>query len=149
LSLAAGTALGLRMDKRKSRVFCLLGDGELQEGQVWEAAMAAGHFRLDNLCAVVDYNNLQIDGAVEKVMGLAPLADKWRAFRWNALEVDGHSVDALVSAFDRAANTRGKPTVLLAKTVKGKGVSFMEDKAEWHGRAPNREEYEKAMEELS
>lgn len=149
LSLAAGTALGLRLDKRRARVFCLLGDGELQEGQVWEAAMAAGHFRLDNLCAVVDYNNLQIDGAVEKVMGLAPLADKWRAFRWNALEVDGHSVDALVSAFDRAANTRGKPTVLLAKTVKGKGVSFMEGRAEWHGRAPSREEYHKAMEELA
>jgi transketolase len=148
LSLAAGTALGLRLDKKKNRVFCLLGDGELQEGQVWEAAMAAGHFRLDNLCAIVDYNNLQIDGAVEQVMGLAPLADKWRSFRWNTLEVDGHSVDALISAFDRAANTHGKPTVLLAKTVKGKGVSFMENKAEWHGRAPDKEEYERAMQEL-
>ncbi|MDI6740232.1 MAG: transketolase [Candidatus Edwardsbacteria bacterium] len=148
LSLSVGTALGLRLDKRRSRVYCLLGDGELQEGQVWEAAMAAGHFRLDNLCAVVDYNNLQIDGEVEKVMGLAPLAVKWRAFRWNALQVDGHSVDALISGFNRATNTKGKPTVLLAKTVKGKGVSFMENRAEWHGKAPNREEYEKAMEEL-
>ena len=111
--------------------------------------MAAGHFKLDHLCAIVDYNNLQIDGEVEKVMGLAPLADKWRAFRWNVVEVDGHRVEALVSAFFHAQNSKGKPTVLLARTVKGKGVSFMENQAGWHGRAPNKEEYEKAMKELA
>jgi len=149
LSLAAGMALGLKLDGRSNRVYCLLGDGELQEGQVWEAAMAAGHFKLDNLCAIVDYNGLQIDGQVEKVMGLAPLSEKWRSFRWNAMEVDGHSVIALRNAFGQAANSRSKPTVLLARTVKGKGVSFMENRAEWHGRAPNREEYEMAMKELS
>jgi transketolase len=149
LSLAAGTALGFKMDGKSNRVYCLLGDGELQEGQVWEAAMAAGHYKLDNLCAVVDYNGLQIDGQVEQVMGLAPLSEKWRAFRWNVLEVDGHRVEALISAFERASSAKGKPTVILARTVKGKGVSFMENRAEWHGRAPNREEYEKALNELS
>lgn len=149
LSLAVGTALGLRMDGKPNRVYCLMGDGELQEGQVWEAAMAAGHFRLDNLCAIVDYNGLQIDGQVEAVMGLAPLSEKWRSFRWNVLEVDGHRVEALSSAFERASNTKGKPTVVLARTVKGKGVSFMENRPEWHGRAPNDEECEKALKELT
>ncbi len=149
LSLAAGVALGLKMDGRPNRVYCLLGDGELQEGQVWEAAMSAGHYRLDNLCAIVDYNGLQIDGQVEQVMGLAPLSEKWRAFRWNAMEVDGHSTIALKNAFGQAANIRGKPTVLLARTIKGKGVSFMENRAEWHGKAPNREEHQKALDELT
>ncbi len=149
LSLGAGTALGLRMDGRPNRVYCLLGDGELQEGQVWEAAMAAGHYRLDNLCAVVDYNGLQIDGQVEQVMGLAPLTEKWRSFRWNVLEVDGHRVEALTSAFERASSAKGKPTVVLARTTKGKGVSFMENRAEWHGRAPNGEERERALNELT
>jgi len=149
LSLACGTALGFKLDGRSNRVYCLLGDGELQEGQIWEAAMAAGHYKLDNLCAIVDYNGLQIDGQVEQVMGLAPLAEKWRSFRWNVLEVDGHRVEALLSAFDRARNSRGRPTVILAHTIKGKGVSFMENRAEWHGRAPNREEYEKALKELT
>jgi transketolase len=149
LSLAAGAALGFKMDGKANRVYCLMGDGELQEGQVWEAAMAAGHFKLDNLCAIVDYNGLQIDGQVEQVMGLAPLSEKWRSFRWNVLEVDGHRVEALISAFERASSSKGKPTVILARTIKGKGVSFMENRAEWHGRAPNREEYEKALNELS
>ena len=148
LSLAAGTAVGFRMDKKPNRVYCLLGDGELQEGQVWEAAMAAGHFKLNNLCAVVDYNNLQIDGPVEQVMGLAPLADKWRAFRWRVIEVDGHDVQHLIRAFDFARGIKDRPAVILARTVKGKGVSFMENRAEWHGRAPNREEYQKAFREL-
>lgn len=149
LSLACGTALGFKLDGRPNRVYCLMGDGELQEGQIWEAAMAAGHYRLDNLCAVVDYNGLQIDGPVEQVMGLAPLAEKWRAFRWNVLEIDGHRIEALLSAFDRAQNSKGRPTVILAHTIKGKGVPFMENRAEWHGRAPNREECEKALKELS
>ncbi|MBI4726673.1 transketolase [candidate division TA06 bacterium] len=148
LSLAAGTALGFRMDGKSNRVYCLLGDGELQEGQVWEAAMAAGHFKLNNLCAIVDHNNLQIDGPVEQVMGVAPLADKWRAFRWQVIEADGHNIQHLARAFDFARGIKGKPTVILARTVKGKGVSFMENRAEWHGRAPGKEEYEKAMAEL-
>ncbi len=149
LSLAAGTALGFKMDGKANRIYCLLGDGELQEGQVWEAAMAAGHYKLDNLCAIVDYNGLQIDGQVEQVMGLAPLSEKWRSFRWNVLEVDGHRVEALISAFERAAGSRGKPTVILARTIKGRGVSFMENRAEWHGKAPNREECAKALKELT
>jgi transketolase len=148
LSLAAGTALGLKMDKSSSRVYCLLGDGELQEGQVWEAAMAAGHFKLDNLCAIVDYNGLQIDGPVEQVMGLSPLADKWRSFRWHVVETDGHNLEHLMRAFDFAKGVKEKPTVILARTVKGKGVSFMENQAGWHGKAPNDEEYRRAMEEL-
>lgn len=148
LSLAAGTALGLRMDNKPNRVFCLLGDGELQEGQVWEAAMAAGHFKLNNLCAIVDHNNLQIDGPVERVMGIEPLADKWRAFRWQVIEVDGHNIQHLIRAFDFARGIKDKPAVILARTVKGRGISFMENRAEWHGRAPDREEYEKAMAEL-
>jgi transketolase len=148
LSLAAGAALGLKMDKSSSRVYCLLGDGELQEGQVWEAAMAAGHFRLDNLCAIVDYNDLQIDGPVEQVMGLKPLADKWRSFRWHVVEVDGHNAEHLMRAFDFAKGVKERPTVILARTIKGKGVSFMENQAGWHGRAPNAEEYQRAMREL-
>ncbi|MBU1355886.1 MAG: transketolase [Candidatus Edwardsbacteria bacterium] len=149
LSIAAGTALGLKMDGNKARVFCLMGDGELQEGQIWEAAMAAGHFKLNNLIGIVDYNNLQIDGPVEKVMGLAPLADKWRAFRWNVIEVNGHDIARIKKAFIKAGQSKIKPTVIIARTVKGKGVSFMENQAGWHGRAPNREEYAKAMKELN
>jgi len=148
LSLSVGTALGLKMDAKPNRVYCLMGDGELQEGQVWEAAMAAGHFQLDNLCAIVDYNNLQIDGQVESVMGLAPLAQKWRSFRWHVVDVNGHDVVSLARAFEEAGRTRGLPSLLLARTVKGKGVSFMEDKAEWHGKAPNKAEYEQALQEL-
>jgi len=149
LSIAAGTALGLKMDGNKARVFCLMGDGELQEGQIWEAAMAAGHFKLNNLIGIVDYNNLQIDGPVEKVMGLAPLADKWRAFRWNVIEVDGHDIERIKKAFIKAGQSKTKPTVIIARTVKGKGVSFMENQAGWHGKAPNMEEYAKAMKELN
>jgi len=149
LSIAAGTALGLKMDESKSKVFCLMGDGELQEGQIWEAAMAAGHFKLNNLIGVVDYNNLQIDGPVEKIMGLAPLADKWRAFRWNVIEIDGHDIARVKSSFIKAGQSKTKPTVIIARTVKGKGVSFMENQAGWHGRAPNKEEYIQAMAELN
>jgi len=148
LSVAAGLAIGFRMDGKSNRVYCLMGDGETQEGAVWEAIMCAGHYRLDNLCAIVDYNNLQIDGWVEEVMGLAPYADKWKAFRWNVLEVDGHDLEQLARAYETAAQVKGRPTVILAQTIKGKGVSFMENVAGWHGRAPNAEEGRQALVEL-
>jgi transketolase len=148
LSIAAGVAMGLRMDGNRARVFCLMGDGELQEGQIWEAAMAAGHFKLNNLVGIVDYNNLQIDGPVEKVMGLAPLAAKWKAFRWNVITVDGHDIYRIKKAFIKAGQSKTKPTVIIARTVKGRGVPFMENQAVWHGKAPNKEEYIKALEEL-
>ncbi|MCX6817514.1 MAG: transketolase [Candidatus Aenigmarchaeota archaeon] len=148
LSIASGMAIGLRMDKKSPRVYCLMGDGELQEGQVWEAAMTGAHYKLDNLCGIVDVNGLQIDGRTSDVKNLEPLADKWKAFGWHTIEVDGHNVEALISAFREAERTKGKPTVILAKTVKGKGVSFMENKAEWHGKPPSKEEAAKALKEL-
>jgi transketolase len=146
LSMAMGMALGLRLDGKENRVYALLGDGELQEGQVWEAAMAAGHYRLDNLCAMVDANALQIDGEVAKVMNVAPIADKFRAFGWNALEIDGHSMAAVTDALDMAETAKGKPTMIVAHTVKGKGVSFFENKASYHGVPPSDEELPRALE---
>lgn len=148
LSVANGIAIGAKILNKDIRVYCLMGDGEIQEGSVWEAAMTAGHRKLDNLVAIVDYNNLQIDGWVEDVKGLAPLADKWRSFRWHVIGIDGHDFDQILSAFNEAEQTKGCPTVILAETVKGKGISFMENKAEWHGKAPNRQEYIEALEEL-
>jgi transketolase len=148
LSVACGMALGSRMDRRERRVYCVMGDGELQEGQVWEAAMFAAHYGLDNLCGIVDYNRKQIDGDVEDVMGIAPLADKWRAFEWHVVEIDGHDVKQVLHAFDEARRTRGRPTVILAHTVMGKGVSFMEDDHRWHGMPPAREQAEQAMRDL-
>ena len=133
LSIANGLALAARRTGRTYRTYCLLGDGELQEGQVWEAAMTAAHFALDTVCAIVDDNGVQLDGPTCEVMNVAPLADKFRAFGWQVLSVDGHSLDALAEAFRQAAATRGRPTVLLARTVKGKGVSFMEGQPAWHG----------------
>ncbi|HEY6871361.1 MAG TPA: transketolase [Geobacteraceae bacterium] len=146
LSMAGGMALGLRLDGKENRVYALLGDGELQEGQVWEAVMAAGHYRLDNLCAMVDANALQIDGEVAKVMNVAPIADKFRAFGWNALEINGHDMAAIVDALDMAETITGKPTVIVAHTVKGKGVSFFENKASYHGVPPSDEELPRALE---
>lgn len=146
LSMANGMALGLRLDGSASRVYALLGDGELQEGQVWEAAMAAGHYKLDNLCALVDVNRLQIDGEVAKVMDVEPVTDKFRAFGWNVIDIDGHDMGAIVAALDQAAGATGKPTAIVARTVKGKGVSFFENKASYHGVAPSDEELPKAME---
>jgi transketolase len=146
LSMANGMALGLRLDGSTNRVYALLGDGELQEGQVWEAAMAAGHYRLDNLCALIDVNRLQIDGEVEKVMNVEPVTDKFRAFGWNVLDIDGHDMSAIVGALGQAAAAKGKPTAIVARTVKGKGVSFFENKASYHGVAPSDEELPKAME---
>jgi transketolase len=144
--MANGMAMGLKLDGKANRVFAVLGDGELQEGQVWEAAMAAAHYKLDNLCAVVDANGLQIDGEVERVMGVTPIADKFRAFGWNTIEIDGHDIGALIAAFDQAAAFAGKPTMIVARTVKGKGVSFFENKASYHGVTPSDEELPRALE---
>lgn len=149
LSIASGLATAFRMDGAANRVYCLLGDGELQEGAVWEAIMFAGHYGLDNLCAVVDWNNLQIDGNVEEVLGIEPLVDKWTAFRWHPIVVDGHDLGQLIDAYEAAAQTQGQPTVILARTVKGKGVSFMEGQAGWHGIAPTVAQGRQALEELA
>lgn len=145
LSMANGIALGLRLDNSNSRTYVILGDGELQEGQVWEAAMAAAHYRLDNLCAMVDVNALQIDGEVAKVMNVSPIADKFRAFGWHAIEIDGHDMGAVLTALDKAEDIKGKPTVIVAATVKGKGVSIFEHKASYHGVAPNDDELNEAL----
>lgn len=146
LSMSVGMALGLRLDGKSNRVYALLGDGELQEGQVWEAAMAGPHYRLDNLCALVDANSLQIDGEVAKVMNVAPIGDKFRAFGWNVVEIDGHDMAAIVEALDGADAVKGKPTMIVARTIKGKGVSFFENKASYHGVAPSDEELPRALE---
>ncbi|HEY5973794.1 MAG TPA: transketolase [Geobacteraceae bacterium] len=146
LSLANGMALGLKLDQSASRVYALLGDGELQEGQVWEAAMAAAHYRLDNLCAIVDANGLQIDGEVAKVMNVEDVGAKFAAFGWHVLEVDGHDLGALIAAFAEAATVAGRPTMVVARTVKGKGVSFFENKASYHGVTPSDEELPRALE---
>lgn len=148
LSQAVGLALAARLQQRSSRVYVLLGDGELQEGQVWEAAMAAAHFRLDNLCAIIDANGLQIDGEVAKVMDVAPLGPKFLAFNWHVLEVDGHDIDAIARALNDAEQTRERPTLVLARTVKGRGVPFFEHKASYHGVPPSDEELDQALEHL-
>jgi transketolase len=149
LSIANGTALGLRLDKSSSRVYCLLGDGEIQEGQVWEAAMTASHYKLDNVCAIVDMNGLQIDGRCCDVMNIEPVEDKWKAFGWHTLAINGHDMQAVADALDAAEKVKGKPSVMLAKTVKGRGVSIFEGKAEYHGTTPTRAELEIALKELS
>ena len=148
LSAANGMALSSKLDSRGYRVYCILGDGELQEGQVWEAAMTAAHYKLDNLVAFVDSNNLQIDGNVTDVMNVAPVAAKFEAFNWNVIEIDGHNYEEIIAALEKARSVKGKPTVIVAHTVKGKGVSFMENNAGFHGAAPNEDEYKQAMEEL-
>ncbi len=148
ISVAVGMAVSARLTDDKYRVYTLLGDGELQEGQVWEAAMLAGHRKLDNLVVIVDNNNLQIDGSVEEVNSPYPIDKKFEAFNFHVINVDGHDFDQLEKAFKEAKETKGMPTAIVAKTVKGKGVSFMEDKAAWHGAAPNAEQYEVAMGDL-
>ena len=148
ISAAVGMALGGKLSKKNYRVYAVLGDGEIAEGQVWEAAMSAAKYGLDNLCAMVDVNGLQIDGATKDVMPSEPLDKKFEAFNWNVIHVDGHDYDALLQAFADAAACKGKPTVLLLKTTKGKGVSFMENNAGWHGKAPNDEQYAQAKAEL-
>jgi transketolase len=148
LSIANGIAIGLKLDKLSSRVFCLLGDGEIQEGQVWEAAMTASHYNLDNLCAIIDNNGLQIDGHCCDVMCVEPIVNKWAAFGWHVLDINGHDMEAIVNALNEAETLKGKPTMIVARTVKGKGVSFFEGKVEYHGLAPTHEELEKALKEL-
>lgn len=148
ISTAVGMALAGKIDKKDYRVYTVLGDGEIEEGQVWEASMFAAAKGLDNLCAVVDNNNLQIDGSIAEVNSPYPIPEKFRAFGWNVIEIYGHSFDEIDAAFKAAAEFKGKPTAIIAKTVKGKGVSFMEDQCSWHGTAPNAEQYEQAMNEL-
>lgn len=148
LSVADGIALAGKIDGKKYRVYVLLGDGECDEGQVWEAAMAAAHYRLDNLTAIVDRNGLQIDGPTEKVMSIEPIADKWKSFGWNVIEIDGHNISGITSALDLAEKSKQRPSVIIAHNYKGKGVSFMEWVAEYHGKAPSKEELDKALCEL-
>ena len=147
LSAGVGMALSSRRSRLDFNVFVMLGDGEIQEGIVWEAAMSAAHYKLDNIVAIVDNNGLQVDGCTNDIMSICPVAQKWEAFCWNVLETDGHNMEEILDSFEEALNNKG-PTVIIAHTVKGKGVSFMENQVVWHGLAPNREEYEKAMEEL-
>jgi len=146
LSMSVGMALALSLDKSSSRVYAILGDGELQEGQIWEATMSAAHYRLDNLCILIDANGLQIDGEVANVMNVEPIADKFRAFGCNVLEIDGHDIGAIAAALDEAETAKGKPTAIVARTVKGKGVSFFENKASYHGVTPSDEELPRALE---
>lgn len=148
LSVANGMALSSKLNSDGIRVYCLVGDGEIQEGQIWEAAMSASHYKLDNLCVIVDNNNLQIDGEVDKVKNIYPIDEKFRNFGFEVLKIDGHNIKEIIEAFGLARKTKGKPTVIIANTVKGKGVSFMENQAGWHGKAPNEEQYNQAMEEL-
>lgn len=148
ISAAVGMALAGKLDQKDYRVYALLGDGEIEEGQVWEAFMSAAKYHLDNLCAVIDVNGLQIDGRTADVMPTEPLDKKLEAFGWHVLKVDGHDMTSLAAAFDQAKALTGAPTMILAKTVKGKGVSFMEDQAGWHGKAPNEEQYQTARQEL-
>jgi len=146
---ANGMALAAKLDKKDYRVYAILGDGELEEGQVWEAAMFAAHYKLDNLTAFVDFNGLQIDGNIAEVMSPLPIDEKFQAFGWNVLTIDAHDFNQIEEAIHQAKNTKGKPTVIILKSIKGKGVSFMENQAEWHGSAPNKEQYEQAMKELN
>ena len=148
LSFGIGTALAARLDGRDSRVYVLLGDGECDEGQIWEAAMAAAHYHLDNLVAIVDRNRIQNDRFTDEVMELEPLPEKWRSFRWHTIEIDGHSFPQVLEALGEAKTIKGQPTAIIAATVKGKGVSFMENNPEFHGKAPNKEQLEQALEEL-
>ena len=149
ISCAVGMALGLKHQGSTSRVYTLLGDGEIQEGQVWEACMAAAHYNLDNLVVIVDNNGLQIDGDISKVMSPYPIVDKLEAFGFNTIAIDGHNFEQIEVAFENAKATKGKPTAIVMKTTKGKDVSFMENNAGWHGKAPNDAEYEQAMNELN
>lgn len=148
ISCAVGMALANKIDKSTHRIYVMLGDGECEEGQVWEAAMAASHYQLDNLCAIVDYNGLQIDGDIHSVMNPTPIDQKFEAFNWNVLTIDGHNFDEISNAFHEARACKGKPTLILANTIKGKGVSFMENNYMWHGSAPNKEQHRQAREEL-
>ena len=149
LSIANGMAISAKMDKKDYRVYVILGDGEIEEGQVWEAAMTANKYKLDNLCVIVDNNNLQIDGTIEEVMSSYPIDEKFKSFGFNVLNINGNNIEEIINAFESAKKTKDKPTCIIAKTIKGKGISFMENKAEWHGKAPSEEEYIQAMRKLN
>lgn len=148
LSVALGMSLAARIDKKSYRVYVLMGDGEIQEGNIWEAAMACSHYKCDNLTAMLDYNRFQIDGKTCEVMELEPLAAKWQAFGWHTIEINGHNMREILAAFSEAQSVKGKPSIIIAHTVKGKGVSFMENVCDFHGRAPSKEETERALKEL-
>lgn len=148
LSVANGMALSSKMNSMGYRVYCLLGDGEIEEGQVWEAAMTSSKYKLDNLCVIVDNNNLQIDGEIQNVKGLNKIEQKFESFGFKVISIDGNNMEQIIDAFDTAKMTKGMPTAIIAKTIKGKGVSFMENNAIWHGKAPNEEQYNIAMSEL-
>ena len=149
LSIASGMAMAAKIDNKDTRVYCLMGDGELQEGNIWEAAMSSAHFKLDNLCGIVDCNNFQIDGRTKEIMNVAPLVDKWKSFGWYTIQCDGHNIEELLLAFKEAKTIKQKPTVIIAQTVKGKGVSFMEHVVDFHGRAPTQDEKNIALGELN
>ena len=148
LSVSVGMAIAAKLDNKDYRVYCIVGDGEIEEGQVWEAAMAANKYKLDNLCVIVDNNNLQIDGTIEEVMSSYPIDKKFESFGFNTIQINGHNIEEIQAAFREAKEYKGKPTCIIAKTIKGKGISFMENKAEWHGKAPSTEQYEQAMQDL-
>ena len=148
LSAAVGMGIAAKLDKKDYRVYCVLGDGEIEEGQVWEAAMSASHYKLDNLCAIIDNNNLQIDGEIRDVMSPYPIDEKFKSFGFHVITIDGHNFEEIEKAIEEAKTCKERPTAIIAKTVKGKGVSYMEDKAEWHGKAPNEEQYMQAIKEL-
>ena len=148
LSAANGMAIAGKIDQKDYRVYCVLGDGEIEEGQIWEAAMAASQYKLDNLCVIVDNNNLQIDGTIEEVMSSYPIDEKFRSFGFQVINIDGHDIEEIIKAFEVAKNVKGKPTCIIAKTTKGKGITFMENQAGWHGKAPNEEQYQQAMKEM-
>jgi len=149
LSVANGMAMASRLNKMNNRIYCLLGDGEVEEGQIWEAAMTSAHYKLDNVCVILDNNNLQIDGKVNEVMSIYPIDEKFKAFGFEVINIDGHNIEEIMKAFKKARETKGKPTIIIAKTIKGKGVSFMENQAIWHGIAPNEEQYHIAISELN
>lgn len=148
LSIANGMALASKIDGAGQRIYCMLGDGELEEGQIWEAVMTSSKYKLDNLCVIVDNNNLQLDGSIEEIKGLNCIPEKFRSFGFKTIEINGHDISQIIDAFETAKCTKGMPTAIIAKTIKGKGVSFMENKIEWHGNAPKEEEYNNAIKEL-
>jgi transketolase len=149
LSVANGMAISAKLDNKDNRVYCILGDGEIEEGQVWEAAMTSSKYNLDNLCVIVDNNNLQIDGTIEEVMSSYPIDKKFESFGFYVINIDGNNIEEILNAFKQAKSNKGKPTCIIAKTIKGKGVSYMENQASWHGKAPNEAQYIEAMNELA
>jgi len=149
LSVANGIAKAMKMNGKTNRVYCLLGDGEIQEGSVWEAAMTAAHYKIDNVCAIVDYNKVQENGLVKDIKGLEPLAEKWESFGWNVIEINGHDFKDIKKAFDQFNKSSGRPFIIIANTIKGKGVSFMEYNKSWHGKAPDDKDLEEALKELN